>query len=131
MAALPLGAAAAAAQDELDNAIEKARFAWLEHDIPRMLRGSDTVRLHLPGVAQAYSVRPAQASRILSGFLRLASELSLTLRDIRKMGEGHAYAELERRYVVRGTAEERIETVYIGFRRVGGVWTLREIRVAP
>lgn len=130
-ASLAVPGRAAEAQDDLTAAVTAAREAWLAHDIPTLLEGSDTVRLHLPGVAQALSVRPAQAIRLLQAYLKAAEEHAFRLREIRHMGEGHAYAELERVYVVKGTSEERAETVYIGFRRVEDVWRLREVRITP
>lgn len=122
---------AVALQTDLDDVVEAARLAWLSHDVDVLLAGSDTVRLHLPEIAQALSVRPAQAVRLLQTYLKMAREQTCTLRGVRQLAPDHAYAEMERRYVVRGTAEERAETVYIGFRRVDGVWRLREVRVTP
>jgi hypothetical protein len=130
-ASLAVPGRAAEAQDDLTAAVVAAREAWLAHDIPLLLEASDTVRLHLPEIAQALSVRPAQAVRLLQAYLKTAEEHAFTLREIRHMGQGHAYAEMERLYVVKGTSEERTETVYIGFRRVGDVWRLREVRVTP
>jgi len=39
--------------------------------------------------------------------------------------------ELERRYQVVGTSDERRETVFLGFRRAGDSWVLAELRTAP
>lgn len=120
-----------AAQSDLSRAVELARAAWESHDIRGLVAASDTLRLRIPEVAAAQSLRPAQAARILAGFLAEAEELSLQLREIRYVADDHAYAELERRFVVRGTEERRDETVFFGFRRVEGVWCLREVRVTP
>jgi hypothetical protein len=60
-----LCAPAARAQDELAEAVEWARLAWLGHDVSRLVSRSDTVRLNLPGVARAASLRPAQAAKLL------------------------------------------------------------------
>ena len=120
-----------AAQSDLNRAVEFARAAWEGHDIRGLVAASDTLRLRIPEVAAAQSLRPAQAARILAGFLADADELSLQLREIRYVADDHAYAELERRFVVRGTEERRDETVFFGFRRVEGVWRLREVRVTP
>lgn len=116
--------------DGLDAAVETARQGWLQHDVGRLLGATDTVRLTLPEVAQALSVRPGQAGRLLERYLKAADEQSLELKSLRRMAPDHAYAELERRYVVRGTEETRVETVYLFFRLAEGEWRLREVRVA-
>jgi len=43
----------------------------------------------------------------------------------------HAYAEFGRRFQVRGTSDRREETVFLGYRQLGGIWRLREVRIAP
>ena len=121
----------AAAQSDLDRAVAVARAAWEAHDVRGLVSASDTVRLRIPEVAAAQSLRPSQAARILSAYLADAEELGFTLREIRHVADDHAYAEMERRFVVRGTEERREQTVFFGFRRVEGVWHLREVRVTP
>ncbi len=120
-----------AAQSELISAVEDARAAWLEHDLTRLVVGSDTVRLHIPGVGRAPVVHPSQAARVLHGYLKTASEISLVLGGIREVSQDHAYAQLQRRYVVEGTSDERVETVFFGFRLVEDIWRLREVRITP
>jgi hypothetical protein len=68
---------------------------------------------------------------VLKEYLEPSDEKSLELHRILKASEDHAYAQLIRRYVVRGTSDERVETVFFGFRRVEGRWRLREVRVSP
>ncbi len=119
-------------QDEaLEHAIETARAAWLEHKVDKLVSGSDTVRLRIPGIAPSASLRPGQAERLLNQYLQPAEELSFDLRDIKKVATDHAYAEINRVYVVRGTSERREETVFLGFRLVDRIWRLREVRAAP
>ena len=131
--AVLLGAtgAPAACQEGLERAVERAREAWLAHDANQLVAGSDTVRLRIPGVAANYAMRPGQAARLLGQYLEASEDDSFTLREIRPVGTGHAYAEFERRHTVRGTDDRRAETVFFGFRHVDGVWRLREVRVAP
>ena len=117
-------------QDGLEAAVGWARDAWMAHDMAGLVSRSDTVRLHLPGISSA-SVRPAQAARLLQDYLKTAEELGFTLRDVRRLASDHAYAEMARHYLVRGTSEEREETVFLGYRVVEGVWRLREVRVTP
>lgn len=119
------------AQDQLDGAVRQAREAWLGHDMQALLATSDTVRLQVPGLAASNAMRPGQAARLLDQYLETAQEREFELVDLRRLAEDHAYAELTRSYVVRGTDEIQRETVFLGFRRVDGVWRLREVRVMP
>lgn len=123
----------AAGQDPspLDAMVERARTAWLAHATKDLVAESDTVRLRLPGVAASAAARPGQAARLLEEYLGDAIERELVLQGVRSVEEDHAYAEFTRRYVVRGTTDPREETVFLGFRRVGGQWRLREVRIAP
>jgi hypothetical protein len=131
-AAVTLAPQAGAQPDSLlDRAVEQARAAWLSHAVGELVAHSDTVRLRLPGVAASAATRPAQAARLLEEYLSAATEESFTLRELRYAQADHAYAELSRRYAVRGTDDIREETVFLGFRRVGGQWRLREVRIAP
>ncbi|MDH3290829.1 MAG: hypothetical protein OEO20_11720 [Gemmatimonadota bacterium] len=118
-----------AAQEDLDRAVERAREAFFGHEVGALLATSDTVRLNIPGTAKSASMKPGQAARILEKYLHSAQERDLTLVRLRTLAEDHAYAELDRSYVVRGTSEERRERVMLGFRRVDGTWRLREVRV--
>ncbi|HEX9727454.1 MAG TPA: hypothetical protein VGA37_02985 [Gemmatimonadales bacterium] len=133
MAAAIVGvtAQAAPAQARLVQVVEGARAAWLAHDVEHLVERSDTVRLRIPGVAVTAAVRPRQAARLLSGYLAHTVETAFVLKEIRNVGADHAYAEMIRRYVVQGTSDERLETVFFGFRVIDGEWRLREVRVTP
>jgi hypothetical protein len=126
-----VGPAAAAGQSPLETVVERARASWIAHEARALVEQSDTVRLWIPGLAASAAVRPGQAARLLADFLAEAEETEFALREIRHVGDDHAYAEFGRRFTVRGTADVREETVFLGFRRVDGVWRLREVRVTP
>ena len=126
-----LAAEVVAAQSPLQQAVELARLAWLQHDFRGLVESSDTVRLQFPEGGRAPSVRPAHAARVLEEYLVSANEIAFELRSIREASDDHAYAQLVRRYVVQRTSDERVETVFLGFRRVEGRWLLREIRITP
>jgi hypothetical protein len=130
-ASLLAGAAPARAQTGLEGAVDLARAAWLEHDVAGLVARSDTVRLRLPGIAVSASLQPEQAARLLERYLEPVQERSFDLVDVRRMAEDHAYAEIARRYVVKGTEDELGETVFLGFRFLDGAWRLREVRVTP
>ena len=118
-AALVLVFSRADAQEpDLSKAVEAAQNAWLAHNVDMLVSSSDTVRLHIPGVVPSASLRPGQAARLLERYLKTASERTFELRDVRELAPDHAYAEIERVYVVTGTSEEREETVFLGFRLV-------------
>lgn len=119
------------AQDPLDEAVARARGAWMAHDVDALLDTSDTVRLNVPGTASSPAMRPGQAAALLEKYLKAAEERGLDLVRIRRLADDHAYAELARAYVVRGTSEERRERVLFGFRKLDGTWRLREVRVTP
>ena len=118
-------------QNPLGRAVQEAQDSWMAHDVALLVAGSDTVRLHIPGIAPSASLRPGQASRLLDRFLKPTEEVSFELVNVRTLAEDHAYAEVQRKYVVKGTTEEREETVFLGFRRIDSVWSLREVRVTP
>ena len=129
--ALALLAPGLAAQTTLEEAAERARGLWLAHDVSGLVAGSDTIRLQIPGVGFQSALGPAQAARLLDRYLETAREIAFELKGVRVAGPDHGYAEAGRRYVVQGTAEERQETVYLGFRQVSGLWRVREVRIVP
>ncbi|MCZ6917633.1 MAG: hypothetical protein O7I93_12710 [Gemmatimonadetes bacterium] len=124
-------ASGAVGQTPLDRAVEQVRVAWLRHDYEGLVASSDTVRLQLPEVGRSPAVNPAHAASVLEEYLSSANEIAFEVRQIRPASEDHAYAQIIRRYVVKGTSDERVETVFLGFRRIEGRWRLREVRVTP
>jgi hypothetical protein len=133
--ALAIGMLLAAASTAWGQAVEPllghASEAWKGHRTRELTAGSDTVRLRIPGVAASAAVRPAQAARLLSEYLGDAEELAFQLEGVRYAAPDHAFAEFTRRFRVRGTRDERTETVFLGYRRVGAEWRLREVNIAP
>ncbi len=119
------------AQSPLDQAVEQARRAWMQHDIDALFGTSDTIRLQLPGLEVAGALRPAQAARLLERYLSPAQELGLDLRDVRRGDSTHAYAELDRHHAVSGTTDTEEDTLFFGFVLADGKWHLVEVRVTP
>ncbi len=119
------------AQSTLEEAVAEAREAWKAHNVAVLVSKSDTVRLHLPGVAMSAALKPGQASKLLGEYLEDAEELEFELRNVRQLADDHAYAEMSRVFVVKGTTEKRMETVFLGFRILAGEWSLREVRITP
>ena len=116
---------------ELTRAVQEAQHAWLQHDVAALVSGSDTIRLHIPDLPPSASLRPGQASRLLDRYFSPTEEVSFELTNVRELAEDHAYAEVQRIFVIKGTVEQRQETVFLGFRRIQGLWSLREVRVTP
>jgi len=54
----------------------------------------------------------------------------LRVSAVREVEPGRGYAELERRYVVAGTSDERRETIF-WVSQTGVEWVLVELRSAP
>jgi hypothetical protein len=128
-ALVPLGGALG--QEGLPEAFARAREAWLKHDMAALFAASDTVRLQLPGVPRSAALDPSQAARLMRRYLGAAQEAAFDLRALRRAADDHGYAEVERRFVIAGTSDERVETAFIGFRLVAGEWRVREVRVVP
>ncbi len=119
------------AQGSLADAAERARSAWLAHDPQHLIGQGGSVVLQIPGADASVPLDRAQASELLRRHWRNAVERSLTLRGVHELGSGKGYAELQRRYVVVGTSDERQETLFLGFRSGGGSWRLVELRSTP
>jgi len=126
LAAAPLGA-----QGSLAQAAEAARVAWLAHDPQSLVGQSASVVLQIPGADPSSPLGRAQAVELLRRHLRTANERSLAVTSLREVEPGKGFVELDRRYVVPGTADERREAVFLGFRRAGNRWVLSELRTTP
>ncbi|MDH5805223.1 MAG: hypothetical protein OEZ54_08550, partial [Gemmatimonadota bacterium] len=63
-------------------------------------------------------------------YFRAATEITFEMSQVRFASDEHAYVQFLRRYAVEGTEDERVETVFLGFRLLDGRWRLREVRVA-
>ena len=119
------------AQGSLADAAERARSAWLAHDPQGLVGQGGSLVLQIPGADPLVPLDRPRASELLRRHWRNAVERSLTLRGVHDLGAGKAYADLERRYVVVGTSDERQEMLVLGFRSGGGSWRLVEVRCTP
>lgn len=125
------GGARAAAQGSLAEAAERTRQAWLAHDAQAVVGRGASVVLQIPGADPSSPVERPQAVELLRRYLRAAAERTLSVSAVQEVEPGRGYAELERRYVVAGTADVRRETIFLGFRKTGSAWLLTELRSAP
>lgn len=119
------------AQRTLAGAAAQAQAAWRSGNVRALVAQSGAVELQLPGADPSAPVGREQAAHLLRRYLDRADERTLTLVALRAIGPARGYAELERRYVIRGTRDERRETVVFRFSKVGGEWVLSEIQVFP
>ncbi len=124
-------AGSAAAQVTLQEAAERARAAWLAHDPQALVGQSATLVLQIPGADLSSPLGRAQAVELLRRYLRPSAEKDLVITAIREVEAGRGFVELDRRFVVAGTADERHGTVFLRFRRLGARWLLAELRSAP
>jgi len=119
------------AQGSLAEVAERVRQAWLVHDVQGVVGQSSGVVLQIPGADPSAPVDRAQAIELLRRHLRAGAERGLRVSAVREVEPGRGYAELDRRYVVAGTSDERRETIFLGFRKPGQEWMLSELRSAP
>ncbi len=125
---LLLVAAPLAGQSSLGEAADQARRAWLTHDAAALVAHSPSLVLQIPGAEPSSPLGRAQAAELLRRYFRPALERGTEIRAVREVEPGRGFVELERRYVVTGTRDERRETVFLGFRLVLGRWVLSELR---
>lgn len=118
-------------QSTLSAAAERAKRALSEHDAQALVGQSSNVVLQIPGADPSSPLGRPQAIELLRRYLRPAEERGLDVTTIREVEPGRGFIELKRRYVVAGTAELRQETLYLGYRLLGGEWRLVELRSAP
>ncbi len=123
-----LAAAPLAGQSSLGEAADQARRAWLAHDAAALVAHSPSLVLQIPGADPSSPLGRAQAAELLRRYFRPALERGTEIRAVREVEPGRGFVELERRYVVTGTRDERRETVFLGFRLVLGRWVLSELR---
>jgi hypothetical protein len=120
-----------AAQATLPAAAERAKQAWLAHDVQALVGASSSLVLQIPGADPSSPLGRAQAAELLRRYLRPVEERGIDVTVVREVEAGKGFVELTRRYVVAGTTELRRETLFLGFRLQGGRWALAELRVAP
>lgn len=116
---------------ELATVAEQVRRSWAGQRADAVIGQAAGVLLQLPGQRASAGVGRDQAVRLLSGVFRRTVEVETRVVSSREVGPGQGYVELERRYRLSGTNEERTQRVLLAFRRGsdGGRWGLVELRV--
>ena len=118
------------AQGDLAAAAQAAARAWLAHDASALVGRSQGLVLQIPGADPSAALGRAQAIELLRRHFQSAAERVVSVATTREVESGHGVVELDRHYVVRGTSDQRRETVFLGFRLVRGEWILSEVRTA-
>lgn len=127
-----LAASAAPAQSaSLERTAASARDAWFGHEVNRLLHGSDSVLVQLPGASPAGPVPRDQAVTLLRNFFRTSEEVQTDLGRVRKSGNDRALVEILRQYRVSGTMEVRRHSALLGYSLVKDSWKLVEVRISP
>jgi hypothetical protein len=113
----------------LDQAAERARRAWREHDAAALVANSPRLLIQLPGADPSTALGPAQAAALLADFLAPAQEVKTRVRAAREVEQGRGYVELQREYRVAGTQDIRVQILLLGYRLDHGGWSLVELRI--
>ena len=125
--ALPVAGQSASLQKTAD----QARDAWFGHEVSRLVRGSDSILVQLPGASPSVPVSRDQAAALLRNFFRTSEEVQTDLGRVRKSGNDRALVEILRQYRVSGTMEVRRHSALLGYTLVQDSWKLVEVRISP
>jgi hypothetical protein len=117
--------------DSLLSAARRAARAWRLHEFVALVTGSPGVMVRLGGTEPSAPLRLAQAAQTLQTFARGSVELEVEVLAVRPVDDGRAYAEVQRTFVMPGTTARRSQTLYLGLRKVEGVWRVVEVRLVP
>ena len=126
-----LGPVRLSAQQTLAQAAERARAAWQAGDMRALVARSASLQLQIPGAEPSAPVGRDQAAHLIQRYLERTEERNLVMIALRESDRSEGFAELERHYVIRRTRDERCETVWFGFKKLGRNWVLSEVRIAP
>ena len=122
---------AAAQSGSLDKTADQARDAWYGHQIQRLIRGSDSILVQLPGARPSLPVARDQAAALLRDFFRGSEEVQTDRGRVRKSGTTRALVDILRQYRVSGTLDVRRHSALLGYTLIDATWRLAEVRVSP
>jgi hypothetical protein len=121
--------AATGQQNALTDAAEEARAAWFSHDARGLVADAPQILVQLPGADPSIALGPAQAAALLRDFMVQGQEVETVVRAAKEVEPGRGYVELLRRYRIAGTEDVRSQSLLLGYRLLGTVWRLVELRV--
>lgn len=125
----PLAALVVALSQDPRAAIDRLRQAWAEQDAAGIVAGATRVVVQLPGEAATAPLSSEQAARALERVFADATELGLDVDAVRTLGDETVYAEMRRRFRVRGSDGEVVQRLFAAFRLEDGRWRLVELRI--
>lgn len=125
----PLAALVAGLAQDPRAAIDRLRQAWAEQDAAGVVAGASRVVVQLPGEAATAPLSSDQAARALERLFADATELGLDVDAVRTLGNETVYAEMRRRFRVRGSDGEVVQRLFAAFRLEDGRWRLVELRI--
>ncbi len=122
------GLVAALAQDPT-TAIDRLRGSWSRQDASGIVAGATRVVVQLPGEAATAPLASEQAARALARLFVDATELGLEVDTVKSLGNESVYAEMRRRFRVRGSDGTVEQRVFAAFRLEEGRWRVVELRI--
>lgn len=109
--------------------IARLRESWSRQDAAGIVAGATRVVIQLPGEAATAPLGAEQAARALARLFRDATEVGLEVDAVRTLGTETVYAEMRRRFRVRGSDRTAVQRVFAAFRFEGEQWRLIELRI--
>jgi len=110
-------------------AVARLLKSWSRQDAAGIVAGATRVVVQLPGEAATAPLSAEQAARALDRLFRDATEVGLEVDAVRTIGSETVYAEMRRRFRVRGSDGTVVQRVFAAFRLEGGQWRLAELRI--
>jgi hypothetical protein len=110
-------------------AIDRLRQSWSRQDAAGVVAGATRVVVQLPGEAATAPLSAEQAARALDRLFADATEVGLEVDAVRTLGNETVYAEMRRRFRVRGSDGEVVQRLFAAFRLDDGRWRLVELRI--
>jgi hypothetical protein len=120
--------AAALAQDP-SGAVDRLRASWSRQDAAGIVADASRVVVQLPDGAATAPLTTEQAARALARLFVDATELGLEVDAVRTLSNESVYAELRRRFRVRGSDGVLEQRMFAAFRLESGRWRLVELRI--
>ena len=109
--------------------INRLRASWSRHDALAIVASGTRVVVQLPGEPATAPLGTEQAARALSRLFVDATEVDLEVDTVRTLGHETLYAEMRRRFRVRGSDGTVDQRVFAAFRLEGTRWRLAELRI--
>jgi hypothetical protein len=124
-----LVAFAAALTQDPTGAVDRLRASWSRQDAAGIVAGASRVVVQLPNEAATAPLTTEQVARALARLFVDATEIGLDVDAVRTLGNESVYAEMRRRFRVRGSDGTVEQRMFAAFRLEGGRWRLVELRI--